>query len=68
MPIVRIELWPGRPREAKDELVRRVTEAVVETVDCPAEAVMVLLYEVDKADWARAGISFARRDPWPPRR
>ena len=61
MPIVRIDLWPGRSRERKDALIRNVTRAVVEALDCPLDAVDVLLYEVDKADWARGGVSHADR-------
>lgn len=61
MPIVRIDLWPGRSRERKDALIRNVTRAVVESLDCPLDAVDVLLYEVDKADWARGGLSHADR-------
>ena len=61
MPIVRIDLWPGRSRERKDALIRNVTRAVVESLDCPIDAVDVLLYEVDKADWARGGVSHADR-------
>jgi 4-oxalocrotonate tautomerase family enzyme len=62
MPIVRIETWPI-PREAKDTMIARVTDAVVESVGCPSEAVQVLLYEVDKADWATAGVCHAERSP-----
>ncbi|HEY3451001.1 MAG TPA: 2-hydroxymuconate tautomerase [Myxococcales bacterium] len=61
MPIVRIDLLAGRTREAKDALVANVTRAVVESIGCPLEAVQVLLYEVDKADWARGGVSHAQK-------
>lgn len=61
MPIVRIDLWPGRSRERKDALIRNVTRAVVKSLDCSIDAVDVLLYEVDKADWARGGVSHADR-------
>ncbi len=56
MPLVRIDMWPGTPREQKRELVRKVTEAVTETVGCAPDAVAVMLNEVDKADWARGGV------------
>jgi 4-oxalocrotonate tautomerase family enzyme len=62
MPIVRIETWPI-PRQAKDKMIASVTDAVVESVGCPGEAVQVLLYEVDKADWATAGVCHAVRSP-----
>ncbi len=61
MPLVRIDMFPGRTREAKDALIRNVTKAVVDSVGCPVEAVQVILYEVDRADWARGGVSHAAR-------
>ena len=61
MPLVRVDLWSGQSRECKDALMRNVTRAVVEAVGCPPEAVEVLIYETDKADWSRGGISHAQR-------
>ena len=61
MPIVRIEMLAGRTREAKDALIADVTRAVVDSLGCPLEAVQVLLYEVDKADWARGGVTHEQR-------
>lgn len=62
MPIVRIDLLAGRTREAKDALIANVTRAVVDSIGCPVDAVQVLLYEVDKADWARGGVSHALKE------
>jgi len=61
MPLVRIDMWPGRSREVKDTMIRNVTKAVVESIGCPPEAVEILLYEVDKADWAKGGVSAAQQ-------
>ncbi len=61
MPLVRIDMWPGRSREVKDTMIRNVTKAVVESIGCPPEAVEILLYEVDKADWAKGGVSTAQQ-------
>lgn len=66
MPIVRIEMWPGRSRDEKNALIRNVTDAVVQSIGCPEQAVEVLLYEVDKADWAAGGVCHANRVPGPP--
>ena len=63
MPIVRIDIWKGRPREQKDALIHNVTDAVVKSIGCPEQAVEVLLYEIDKADWASGGICHAERFP-----
>lgn len=61
MPLVRIDMLAGRTREAKDTLIANVTKAIVESVGCPVDAVTVIIYEVDKADWARGGVSHAKR-------
>ena len=63
MPIVRIEMWPGRTRDEKNDLIRNVTDAVVNSIGCPDQAVEVLLYEVDKSDWAAGGVCHADRPP-----
>jgi 4-oxalocrotonate tautomerase len=66
VPIVRIEMWPGRGRDEKNALIRNVTDAVVNSIGCPDQAVEVLLYEVDKSDWAQGGICHADRLPVAP--
>ena len=65
MPIVRIDMWPGRTREQKNTLIRNVTDAVVQSIGCPEQAVEVLLYEVDKSDWAAGGVCHADRPQIP---
>lgn len=62
MPLVRIEMWPT-DRERKNTLIRKVTDAVVEAVGCPEDAVQVMLFEVPKEDWATAGQCHAERFP-----
>jgi len=57
MPLVRIDMWPGRTREQKKNLIRKVTDAVVESLDVKPNAVTVLLNEVDQADWAIGGVT-----------
>ena len=61
MPVVRIDLWAGQSRECKDALMRNVTSAVVEAVGCPPEAVEIIIYETEKANWASGGVSHAVR-------
>jgi 4-oxalocrotonate tautomerase len=55
MPIVKIELWKGRSKEQKRKLVGKVTSAVVDSVSCPAEAVQVVVAEIEKENWGIAG-------------
>jgi 4-oxalocrotonate tautomerase len=61
MPIVRVEILEGRTAERKAELIRRVTAAVVDTLEVRAEQVRVLLYELPAEHWAVGGQSMAER-------
>jgi 4-oxalocrotonate tautomerase len=51
MPFVNIQILKGHPRKRKDEMSRRVTEAVAELAGLPKEAVWVVFDEVAAEDW-----------------
>lgn len=55
MPIVRIELLQGRTPAMKDELITRVTEAVITSLGVKPEQVRVVLFEVPPEHWAVGG-------------
>jgi 4-oxalocrotonate tautomerase len=55
MPIVRIELLQGRATKVKNELIARVTNAVVDTLGVDPDQVRVLLYELPPEHWAVGG-------------
>lgn len=55
MPIVRIELWSGRSAEVKEKLIQKVTQTVCETINCPPEAVTVVIEDIPKENWGQAG-------------
>ena len=55
MPIVQIDLLEGRSIEQKRQLVKKVTEAIVETANCPPDAVRIVLREMAKEHFAIAG-------------
>lgn len=55
MPIVRVEMWPGRTREQKAELAKAITDAVHEIAGAPPEATIVVFDDVSKDNWAEAG-------------
>jgi 4-oxalocrotonate tautomerase len=59
MPIIRIELLEGRSPELKEQLIRRVTEAVTATLAVQPAQVRVLLYELPPEHWGVAGQSKA---------
>jgi 4-oxalocrotonate tautomerase len=56
MPIVRVEMWPGRTHAQKAELARAITEAMVTIAHTTPEATIVIFHEVPKEDWAQGGV------------
>ncbi len=56
MPIVRIEMWSGRDKAVKEQLIKKVTETVCETVKCPPEAVIVVIEDIPKENWGQSGV------------
>jgi 4-oxalocrotonate tautomerase len=63
MPAVRIDLWKGRNKEEKKELIKKVTSAVVDVIDCSTEAVQVIINEVDKDNWGIGGVPASIKFP-----
>lgn len=55
MPFVNIRIYEGHGKERKDEIARRVTEAIAEVAKVPREAVWVVIEEVAPPDWYVAG-------------
>ncbi len=55
MPIIKMELWPGRTKEQKAKLAKAFTESVEEILGTAPERTIVLFEEVSKDDWAQAG-------------
>jgi 4-oxalocrotonate tautomerase len=52
MPIVHIELFPGRTDVQKEFIARRVIDALAEIAGCTREGVHVIFDEVQPASWA----------------
>ena len=55
MPLVQIHLYEGRTVDQKRELVAAITEAVARIAKTTPEATDVIITDVPKHDWARAG-------------
>ena len=51
MPFVTIKILEGHPQERKNEISRRVTEAISELAQLPQEAVWVVFHDVSAEDW-----------------
>lgn len=56
MPIVQIDILAGRTVEQKREMARRVTEAITDTLKCPAEAVKIIIRDMAQENYASAGV------------
>jgi len=55
MPILHLEMHPGRTAEQKRAFVSEVTRVTIETLACPPESVDVVITEVPREHWAKAG-------------
>ena len=56
MPTIRIDLFEGRTPEQKKNLVKAVTQAVVDTLGGSPESVDIILYDIKRGDWATGGV------------
>jgi len=56
MPIVRVEMWPGRTHAQKQELARVITEAMVAIAQTRAEDTIVIFTDVSRDNWAQGGV------------
>jgi 4-oxalocrotonate tautomerase len=56
MPVVHIEMWPGRTYAQKQELAKVITEAFVRVTNTAPEATIVIFSDVPKENWAQAGV------------
>jgi 4-oxalocrotonate tautomerase len=61
MPEIFIYMFEGRSLEQKRELVRRVTQGVVESLSVPADSVTVQLVENPTSMRSRGGVLFSDR-------
>ena len=55
MPILRLEMHPGRTPEQKREFVREATRVTAEILKCPPGSVDILIQEVPRDQWAKNG-------------
>ncbi|MEA2036460.1 MAG: 2-hydroxymuconate tautomerase [Nanoarchaeota archaeon] len=61
MPVVKIDLWSGRSEEQKEKIIKKVTDAIVESVECPKEAVTAVIDEILKENWGSAGEQHSKK-------
>jgi 4-oxalocrotonate tautomerase len=56
VPVVTVQLWEGRTLEQKRALVAAITKAMVEHADAKPDGLHVILQEIPRENWARAGV------------
>ena len=57
MPFAQIYMLEGRTTEQKKAVIEKVTQALVEVVGAPKEAVRVWIHEMPKENWGIVGVS-----------
>lgn len=61
MPLVHVYLLKGRTAEQKEEMVKRVTEAITETTGAPKDAVTIVITELEREHLAVAGELYSKK-------
>ena len=56
MPVVTVQLWEGRTVEQKRALVEAITKAMVDHADAKPDGLHVILQEIPRENWGRAGV------------
>jgi 4-oxalocrotonate tautomerase len=55
MPVVHVEMWPGRTPAQKQELAKAITDAMVRIANTTPEATIIIFNDVSKENWAQGG-------------
>jgi 4-oxalocrotonate tautomerase len=61
MPTIFVNILEGKTQEQKDALVKKITEAAVQTVDVVPEKVSVFIHEYSSNSVARGGVMYDKR-------
>ena len=56
MPTIRVDMYEGRTPDQKRALAQALTEACVHALGSAPESVTVMMYDVPKHNWAKAGV------------
>lgn len=62
MPVITIQMREGRSSAAKKKLLRKVTDAVADSIEVDPARVRVLIHEVPDLNFAVGGISYAEQE------
>lgn len=56
LPYINVQITNGATRQQKSQLVRRITEALVEELGKQPEHIHVVIQEIDEENWGYAGM------------
>lgn len=59
MPIIQIDLLKGKSVEQKRVLADKITTACVDALQCPRDAVTIVLRDMEPTDYSVGGTLFA---------
>jgi 4-oxalocrotonate tautomerase len=57
MPIAQIHIMEGRTDEQKELLIKKMTQAIVDSLDAPEQSVRIIITEMPKQHFGIAGKS-----------
>jgi 4-oxalocrotonate tautomerase len=60
MPVIQVNILEGRTDEQKENLIRKVTDVVAETLNSPTSAVRIIINEMKPQHFGRDGQSIAK--------
>jgi 4-oxalocrotonate tautomerase len=55
MPLIEVKWFKGRDKETKAKTIKALTDAMCETAGCKPEAVTVIITDVERYGWGKAG-------------
>ena len=66
MPHIHADIWQGIAPETREAVAKALTDAMVQSLGCPVDAVTVILNEVEKENWFIGARSCEELFPHPP--
>ena len=55
MPVIRVEMWEGRTKDQKRELVEVLSRETARIAGCDVASVYVIIEDVKKENWGAGG-------------
>ncbi|KPJ73962.1 hypothetical protein AMJ52_02375 [candidate division TA06 bacterium DG_78] len=61
MPFLEISMWQGFEDHKKEKLISELTDVVMRIVECPKEAVHIIIREESRENWASGGVQHSKK-------